>query len=62
MLLQQAEELLAGEITLDTIRALAALQGEAAGQERSYIADLWEGVYAAASEEVLNQAYGEGLL
>lgn len=61
-LLQQAQALLAGDITLDTIRQLDKLQNEASGQEQDYIADLWEGIYAAASEEVLRQAYDEGLL
>ncbi|MCD1597871.1 hypothetical protein [Rheinheimera aquimaris] len=61
-LLEKAQALLAGEITLDTIRELDKLQNQAGGQEHDYIADLWEGVYAATSEEVLRQAYGEGLL
>lgn len=61
-LLQQAQALLAGEITLDTIRDLDKLQNQARGQEQDFIADLWEGVYAAASEDTLRQAYDEGLL
>lgn len=62
MLLAKAEQLLAGEITLDTIRELDKLNNEASGQEQDYIAELFEGIYAAASEEVLRQAYDEGLL
>ncbi|GAB2933585.1 hypothetical protein [Rheinheimera gaetbuli] len=62
MLLQKAQTLLAGEITLDTIRQLDKLNNEASGQEQDYIAELFEGIYAAASEEVLRQAYDEGLL
>jgi hypothetical protein len=61
-LLQQAQALLADKITVETIRALDKLQNQASGQEQDYIAELWEGVYAAASEEVLRQAYDEGLL
>ena len=62
MLLEKAQALLAGEITLDTIRELDKLNNEASGQEQDYIAELFEGIYAAASEEVLRQAYDEGLL
>lgn len=62
MLLEKAQALLAGEITLDTIRQLDKLNNEASGQEQDYIAELFEGIYAAASEEVLRQAYDEGLL
>ncbi|WP_027671297.1 hypothetical protein [Rheinheimera baltica] len=61
-LLQQAQALLADEITIEAIRTLAELQNKAAGHEHDYIADLWEGVYAAADDEVLSQASDEGLL
>ena len=61
-LLEQAQALLAGEITLDTIRELNKLQNQASGQEQDHIADLWEGIYAAASEETLRKAYDEDLL
>jgi len=61
-LLQKAQALLAGEITVETFRNLAILAKKATGQEHDYIADLWEAAYAAASEDVLRQAYDEELL
>lgn len=60
--LESALAILALPITVDSIRQLSKLQETATGEEADMITDLWEGIYAAASEDVLRQAYDEGLL
>lgn len=61
-LLEQAEQLIGNDITLDSIKQLAALQQQAAGEEAVLIGELFEAVRAAASDDVLRQAFEQDLL
>ncbi|MCQ1058600.1 hypothetical protein ACQKPX_01015 [Photobacterium sp. DNB23_23_1] len=60
--LKLAKELFTRPLTLDELYMLDQLERQSKGQEKLYIASLWDAAYALVDPAVLHQAREAGLL